>query len=107
MVNISNDAWYGRTAALYQHALMCSAQAAAVRRPMARSANTGISFLADASGRIRAASTWWHEEALVGEVPTAEGRTLYARWGDWFPWSCVIFSLLAFLGLGFRKREIR
>jgi apolipoprotein N-acyltransferase len=94
LVNISNDAWYGHTAALYQHALLCSAQAAAVRRPMARAANTGISFLADASGRITASSTWWKEEVLVGEVFTASGETLYRRWGDWFPWLCVILPLL-------------
>jgi apolipoprotein N-acyltransferase len=95
LVNISNDAWYGRTAALYQHALLCAAQAAAVRRPMARAANTGISFLADASGRITASSTWWKEEVLVGEVPSASGATLYQRWGDWFP----IFCWIGVLGL--------
>jgi apolipoprotein N-acyltransferase len=93
LVNISNDAWYGRTAALYQHALLCATQAASVRRPMVRAANTGISFLADASGRITASSTWWKEEVLVGEVPSASGATLYQRWGDWFPVFCWIMVL--------------
>ncbi len=93
LVNISNDAWYGRTAALYQHALLCAAQSAAVRRPMARAANTGISFLADASGKVVATTEWWRQEALVAEVPSATGTTLYRRWGDWFGWFCVLVGL--------------
>lgn len=104
LVNISNDAWYGRTAALYQHAQLCAALAASVRRPMARAANTGISFLADASGRVTASTPWWKEEALVGDVPAADGSTFYARFGDWFPWGCALVVTAAGMAVFLRRR---
>ncbi len=105
LVNISNDAWYGKTAALYQHALLCTVQAASLRRPMVRSANTGISLAADAAGRVTARSRWWREEVLVAEVVFAKGNTFFARWGEWFPWGCVGVVVMLLMAGMFRKRE--
>ncbi len=108
LVNISNDAWYGRTAALYQHVLLCSVRSAEERRPMARAANTGICALVDPSGKITASTPWYQEEALVGELPLAQGQTLYAKWGDWFPWACVWASVLGvFAGMVGNRTEMR
>jgi apolipoprotein N-acyltransferase len=106
LVNISNDAWYGRTAAAYQHALMAVACSAEERKPLLRAANTGISLVTDPFGRILAATGLFERRTLRGEVWTAsEGPSLYARWGNWLPRLCLILAILALLGgrLGGRR----
>ncbi|MBI3025102.1 MAG: apolipoprotein N-acyltransferase, partial [Candidatus Tectomicrobia bacterium] len=52
LVNITNDAWFGRSAASEQHLSMVALRAVELRVPVVRAANTGISALIDARGRI-------------------------------------------------------
>ncbi len=90
LVNITNDAWYGRTSAPYQHLAHVTFRAIENRVPIVRAANTGISALIDADGRIR----WqgplfemlWHVETI--EWPGV--RTFYTRFGDVFVWACAL-----------------
>jgi apolipoprotein N-acyltransferase len=82
LVNITNDAWYGRTSAAYQNFSMTAFRAVENRRFLVRSANTGISGFIDPCGRILADTALYEDATLTADVALLSGRTLYSRWGD-------------------------
>jgi apolipoprotein N-acyltransferase len=83
LVNITNDSWYGRTAAPYQHAAHLVMRAIETRMGIARSASTGISMFVDPFGRTFQSTPLFVERVESRTVLTTDGRTLYVRWGDW------------------------
>jgi apolipoprotein N-acyltransferase len=83
LVNITNDAWFGRTAAPYQHASHLVMRAIETRVGIARAANTGISQFVDPLGRTHASTPLFTEQVVAREVLTTDARTLYVRFGDW------------------------
>ena len=89
VVNITNDAWYGhdawyaRTAALWQHPSHLVLRAIENRMGVARAANTGISMYVDPLGRVSRATPLFEATRRVATVRTTAGTTLYTRWGDW------------------------
>ena len=94
LVTITNDAWFGRTSAPYQHLSMATFRAVENRVSIARAANTGISAFIDAKGEIRKRSDIFVRETLVGHInPKIEG-TFYTRYGDVF---ALVSSAIAFL----------
>jgi len=95
LVNITNDAWYGRTSAPFQHFSMAVFRAVENRRALARAANTGISGFVGPTGKIIAASSIFEEAALTAEIPLMRISSLYTRFGDWFSLVCVIILLTA------------
>jgi apolipoprotein N-acyltransferase len=105
LVNITNDAWFGRTAASKQHFSALAFRAVENRRPVARAANTGISGFVDSRGRILQASELFvrgHYRAVLH--PSSE-RTLYGRVGDVFPAACAVAVLAILLGTLRQKRR--
>ncbi len=82
LVNITNDAWFGRTSAAYQHFSMAVFRAVENRRFLARAANTGISGYIDPCGRVLDATALYQDAAPVADVRLLQRRTLYTRWGD-------------------------
>ncbi|OLC55979.1 MAG: apolipoprotein N-acyltransferase [Acidobacteria bacterium 13_1_40CM_4_69_4] len=94
LVNITNDAWFGRSAAPYQHLAMATVRAVENRRSMVRAANTGISALIDPYGRIIAGTPLMESAVLSGSVSLRDDRTVYARCGDLFAWGCAILTVL-------------
>lgn len=103
LVNITNDAWYGRTSAPYQHFSMAVFRAVENRRALARSANTGISGFVDPTGKVIAASPIFKEAALTAQIPMMNVSTLYTRFGDWFSLICVVLSSGAILLRVFKR----
>ncbi len=97
LVTITNDAWYGRTAAPYQHFAMTTFRAVENRSAIARSANTGISGFIDPVGRIMEQSELLVEDWLVADIPMRTTTTFYTQYGDVFAVGCV---LLVILGTG-------
>jgi apolipoprotein N-acyltransferase len=97
LINISNDGWFGRSAAAEQHLRMARVRAAENRRWIIRSTNNGYTASIDPYGRIyrplppdiRAAAN------LPYDFRTDE--TIYTRFGDWFAWLCVAISVILFL----------
>ncbi len=83
LVNITNDSWYGRTAAPYQHAAHLVMRAIETRMGIARSASTGISQFVDPLGRTHQSTALYVEAIETRTVLTTDGRTLYVRLGDW------------------------
>ena len=108
LVNITNDAWFGRTSAPYQHLSMSVFRAVETRLCLARAANTGISALVDPTGRILAQTKLFERDAVTGRIPLMQTPTLYARYGDWFVWAGFIGLAGLFLwSLTRRKRNVR
>ncbi len=106
LVNITNDAWFGRSAAPYQHLAMAAVRAAENRRYLLRAANTGISALVDPWGRIVARTRLDESVVLSGALAARTDLTPYARRGDLFAWACAILTLLhAALCAAFSCRE--
>ncbi len=68
LVNITNDAWYGRTSAPYQHLAMAVFRAVENRRYLVRAANTGITAVVDPRGRVVASTALFDRTVLVREV---------------------------------------
>jgi apolipoprotein N-acyltransferase len=85
LVNITNDAWFGRSSAPYQHLAMTRFRAIENRIWIARAANTGISAFIAPSGRITAQSPIFETLYLQGEVGMGARPTLYTRFGDVIP----------------------
>jgi apolipoprotein N-acyltransferase len=93
LVNITNDAWFGRTSAPAQHLAMAVVRAVETRRDLLRAANTGISAVIDPRGRIVARTRLMETAVLKASVTPRAGGTPYVRSGDAFAWACVILAL--------------
>ena len=96
LVNITNDAWFGRSSAPYQHLSMAVLRAVENRIPIARCANTGISAFIDIRGRILQRTDLYENATLIATLQLGNGTTMYTRHGDWFAWTCLAVSLLGF-----------
>jgi len=105
LVAITNDAWYGRTGAPHQFLAITALRSAETGTWTARAANTGVSALIDARGRVRERTRIFEPGLLVGDVPLrdpARAPTFYARYGNWLPLACWLAA--AVLGV-LRLRE--
>jgi len=79
LVNISNDAWFGRSAAPRQHLHLSLLRAVEQERWLARATNTGISAVVDPRGRIVRQSGLFTAEVVAGEVGLATRRSPFHR----------------------------
>jgi len=93
LVTISNDEWYGHTAAPYQHLNQARMRAIENQRWLLRATNTGITAAIDPYGRVVAEAPREVRTALSAPYGIVRRTTFYTRHGDWFPWLCVIISL--------------
>lgn len=93
LVNITNDAWYGRTSGPYQHFSMVAFRAVENRRALVRAANTGISGFVDPAGRITRSTGLYEEAAVVQKLPLLKTRTVYTRCGDLFAKACLFTTV--------------
>jgi apolipoprotein N-acyltransferase len=82
LVNITNDAWYGRSLAAEQHNQIAAMRALETGRPLLRATNTGITSAIGHDGRELARLPWFTRGILEVEVAGREGTTPYVRWGD-------------------------
>ncbi len=105
IVNLTNDAWYGRT--IMPHLHLAAAPLRAVESGMAvvRAANTGISALVLPSGRIAAASDLDERQVLVGQVPSRPLDTFYRRRGDVWAGACAIMAAAYLVALAATPRR--
>ncbi len=94
ITTVTNDAWFGRTAAPYQHFSMAVFRAVENRVPVARAANTGISGFIDAQGKILDASELFKEAQLTHRLVPGAEKTWYTRHGDLFSYACIVTSLM-------------
>ena len=97
LVNITNDAWFGKTSGPYQHFSMTVFRAVENRRSLARSANTGISGFIDPAGRILASTDLLQDVVATQMVPMLKERSIYTQIGDLFAQACLALVLLIML----------
>ena len=106
LVNVSNDAWFGRSLAPFQHLEMARMRARETGRPMLRATNTGISALIDHQGRVTAQSRQFETAIVIGAVEPRQGATPYVRWGN-VPIVALCAGLLLAAGLLRKRKSVR
>jgi apolipoprotein N-acyltransferase len=105
LVTITNDAWYGDTAAPWQHFRSARFRAAENRRPLLRAAITGVSALVGPDGSVWEEIGVFEEGVIRARVVGKKGITPYAR-APWLaPLSCSILAVGA-VGWGWRRRKL-
>lgn len=97
LTTITNDAWYGRSSAAYQHWDQASLRAIENGRYLARAANTGISGFVDPYGRVLSKSALFEPTLLVQEVRFLQHRTIYSHIGDAVAWLSLALTAAALL----------
>jgi len=90
LVNITNDAWFGRSGAPYQHLAMAAMRAVENGSYLVRAANTGVTAVITPAGEIRAATGLFTRAAPVETIRLRRAETVYTRHGDLLPWACVL-----------------
>jgi apolipoprotein N-acyltransferase len=93
LVNLSNDGYFGRSAARPQHLLLARMRAVENRRWLIRSTNDGITASIDPAGRVWDRQPEFKRLAARLRFGWERDKTLYTRWGDWFAWSCLALGL--------------
>ena len=102
---ITNDGWWKNTPGYVHHFNFSPVRAIESRRDFVRVANTGISAIINARGLVIARTPWWEKATLKGKVHLREGRTFFARNGDYIGRiSLVIGGCLIVFG-GIRKLQ--
>ncbi|PIX51258.1 MAG: apolipoprotein N-acyltransferase, partial [Candidatus Aquicultor secundus] len=86
LVVITNDGWFGKTAALEQHFRITQMRAAEYGIPVIQMANTGISGIIDSNGRITAKSGAEQQQILSGTLEFSPGTSFFARYGRLMPY---------------------
>ncbi len=94
LINISDDGWFGGSGAPAQHLAMARVRAVENRRWLLRDTNDGITVSVDPYGRIVAQMPPNLRGELDAPYAFRAGLTPYVRWGDWFPWLCVLAALV-------------
>ena len=93
LVNISNDGWYGATAARYQHLLLARMRAIENQRWILRATADGITTSINRAGQITPPLPSFEPGAVTAGFSYSTELGWYARWGDWFWWLCAGISL--------------
>lgn len=82
LLNLTNDGWFGQTSGPYQHFAQARLRAVEEGLPLVRVANTGISGVVDAYGRVTGSLALGTEGVLDAALPRSGPVTLYAQFGD-------------------------
>jgi len=104
LVAITNDAWFGRSSAPYQHLSIAAFRAIETRTPLIRAANTGITALVDKNGHISDMTGLFVEGYRTGEITPGSGKSLYLTIGDTPAWICLLLTAGVAL-LAWRKQN--
>ncbi|HOC55778.1 MAG TPA: apolipoprotein N-acyltransferase [Verrucomicrobiota bacterium] len=107
LVNLTNNGWFGESAAQWQHAAAAVFRAIENRLPLIRCSNNGLTGWVDAHGRLRqvfydAQGTIYGPGFLTADIPLlapgeARPPTPYRRYGDRFGWTCVSLTVLVLI----------
>ena len=105
IINQTDDAWYGDSAAPYQHIAIARWRAIENRRYLLRAANSGISAVIEPTGALQTSAGLMQTAVCRGRFSFLAERSLYTRYGDCFAFLCVIITCLLALISCRRKRE--
>ncbi len=93
LINLTNDEWYGDSAAPYQHLAIARWRAVENRRYLLRAANSGISAFIEPTGRIQTSTGILQEAVCEGRFAFLKQRTPYTCYGDAFVFACAIIDI--------------
>ncbi len=93
LVNVSNDGWFGHSAARRQHLELARMRAAENRRWLLRATNDGITATIDPAGRLRGTLPSYIEATSTTGFSFIAAETVYTRFGDWFPLLCAVMAV--------------
>ena len=105
LVNITNDAWFGRSIAPHQHEAHLAFRAIENRVGIVRAANTGISAYIDPLGRFHDETELETSASRTYQVQTASVTTLFVRAGDWIGTASLIATVVLVAGAWIRRRR--
>ncbi len=97
LVNITNDAWFGKTSAPYQHLSMTVFRAVESRLYLVRAANTGISAVVNPLGEILSQTGIFERTVLAGQIKSIDEKSYYAAYGDLFVYVCAALLLAVYI----------
>jgi apolipoprotein N-acyltransferase len=103
LANISNDGYFGHSAAREQHLKLVRMRAIENRRWILRSTNDGLTAAVDPAGRIVMRLPPYREMVARAEYGYIGGTTFYTRHGDWFAWSCLLAGVALSLAAATRR----
>lgn len=106
LVNVTNDAWFGVSAGPWQHLATARLRAVEEGLPLVRAAQTGISAVFDAEGRLQAMLPLGVEGTLATLLPTARSPTLFSRFGLAIPLGLSFAAVLLSLARWPRARDV-
>lgn len=104
IVNVSNDAWFGRSIAAEQHLQIARLRAAEVGRYVIRSTNTGVSAVISPQGRVVASGPSFEPAVISATIQGFTGATPYVRMGN-VPVVFAVLAVLAAAALRARRRD--
>jgi apolipoprotein N-acyltransferase len=93
IVNLTNDGWYGRSVAPYQHLEIVRWRAVENRRYLLRATNSGFSAVIEPTGIIQSSTGLMQEGICEGRFAFLSERTIYTRYGDVLVFLCAIISM--------------
>jgi apolipoprotein N-acyltransferase len=92
LFNLSNDSWFGKSAARYQHLQIVRMRAVENRRWILRATDNGITAAIDPAGRVARTTEQYAEVAARLQYRYRSDLTIYTRFGDWFVLLCAVFA---------------
>ncbi|MDE2791763.1 MAG: apolipoprotein N-acyltransferase [Paracoccaceae bacterium] len=101
LLHVTNDAWFGELSGPYQHLAQARVRAIEQGLPLVRVANTGISAVIDARGRVLASLALGTADSLDAWLPEADSPPPYALTGEW-PWLTAALVILGLAGMSRR-----
>ncbi len=104
IVNPTNDSWYGRTSAPYQHLQQARFRAVETRRYLLRAGSTGISALIDPYGRIHSKLGLFEENFIVVEFRPSTEATTFLKLGPFLNYIYLTVAFIAVILLFGRKK---
>lgn len=109
IVAITNDAWFGRSSAPYQHLAISTFRAVETRTPLIRAANTGVTAIVDQNGHISTMTGLFVEAYRSGEIQPGRGKSIYLSIGDLPAWLCVLLTagITLFAWIKRKKRPLK
>ncbi len=94
-VNLSNDGYFGTSAAHEQHLELVRMRAAENERWIVRATNDGITAVVNPAGRVTERLEPFTQISATMHYGVSTNQTPYTRYGDWFAWSCLVLGIAA------------
>jgi apolipoprotein N-acyltransferase len=93
LVNLTNDAWYGKSIGPWQHLWLAQSRAIETRRSLLRVTNTGVTSVINAKGELVKSLPMFTATVMQTDVEILNRETYYVRFGDWFAWGMTAIAI--------------